>query len=78
VSLGLPRFLLPGGRHFIASFGRSYVLYNMKYLCKFPSFDIYHMTVELFSSFVNKQKRAVYKLICLHGFTLELVQFHLV
>jgi hypothetical protein len=25
VSLGLPRFLLPGGRHFITSFGNSII-----------------------------------------------------
>lgn len=47
----------------------------MKFLGKFPTFDIFHTTEEMVSSFVDKQKRAVYKLMCLHGFTLEIVHF---
>jgi len=29
----------------------------------------------MFSSFVDKRERAVNKLICLHGFTLDIVHF---
>jgi hypothetical protein len=49
----------------------------MKFLCKFPTFDVFHMTEEMFSSFVDKQERTVYKVACLHGFTLEFIHFHL-
>ena len=48
----------------------------MKFLGKFPTFDSFHVTEEMFLSFVDKQKKAVCELICLHGFTSEIIHFH--